>query len=228
MNWIVTWISMTAAAALPTVPADGIRDDARIFGDASRQQLIQEMKTFHEDTGVRLFIDTNTYLEATDSTSERARGLLQSWGADGAAVVVCIDRASQALPSIVVSDAIWERSTTLEIMTAIRAAAEKMGSRPITESEAMEGVTVLMQELKHIAMLARTRDQVFRRQDIIIAAAFGALLLLGSGIIAVVVKKLRSREATLAEQHLFPDIEVGQRFGAPNGGGVIVEINYRK
>lgn len=228
MSWIVTWISLAAATALPPAPADGIRDDARIFGDESRQVLAREIQAFHQDTGFRLFIDTNTYIELPNDTNERARSLMKAWGGDSPCAVVCVDRASQTLPSIVASDTIWQRTTTLELMTAIRSSAEQMGSRPITEAEAMEGMRALMRGLRRIESMARAREQLLNRQDIIIAGAFGALLVLGTGVIWLVVRKLRSREATLAQQHHFPDVEVAPRFGAPNGGGVIVEISYRK
>lgn len=229
MSWIVTWISMAAtAAALPPAPADGVRDDARIFGDESRRVLVVQMEEFRKDTGFRLFIDTNTYIELPDNTNDRARTLLKAWGGDSPSAVVCIDRASQSLPTIVASDAIWQRTTTLELMTAIRASAEEMGSRPITEAEAMSGMKALMDGLRRVESVARQREQLMSRQDLIIAGIFGVALALGTGLIWLVVRLLRSREATLAKQHHFPDVEVGQRFGAPNGGGVLVEISYRK
>ncbi|MBL9142375.1 MAG: hypothetical protein JNM99_01725 [Verrucomicrobiaceae bacterium] len=227
MSWIVTWISM-AAAALPPAPVDDVHDDARIFGDESRRVLSVQMEEFRKDTGFRLFIDTNTYIELPDNANDRARSLLKAWGGKSPSVVVCIDRASQALPTIVASDAIWQRTTTLELMTAIRASAEEMGSRPITEAEAMDGMKALMDGLKRVESVARQREQFMSRQDLIIAAVFGIALVFGTGLIWLVVRQLRSREASLAKQHHFPDVEVGQRFGAPNGGGFMVEISYRK
>ena len=229
MSWIVTWISMAAtAAALPPAPADGVRDDARIFGDESRRVLGVQMEEFRKDTGFRLFIDTNTYIELPDNTNDRARSLLKAWSDESSSVVVCIDRASQALPTIVASDAIWQRTTTLELMTAIRASAEEMGSRPITEAEAMDGMKALMDGLRRVESVARQRERFMSRQDLVIAGVFGIALVFGTGLIWLVVRQLRSREAILAKQHHFPDVEVGQRFGAPNGGGVMVEISYRK
>lgn len=228
MSWIVTWISMSVATALPPVPVGGVRDDARIFGEESRRVLSSQMEEFHNETGFQLFIDTNTYLELPDNTNDRARYLLKAWGGESPSVVVCIDRASQALPTIVASDAIWQRTTTLELMTAIRASAEQMGNRPITEAEAMDGMKALMDGLKRVESVARQREQLMSRQDLIIAGVFGIALVLGASLIWLVVRLLRSREATLSKQHHFPDVEVGQRFGAPNGGGVIVEISYRK
>lgn len=227
MSWIVTWISM-AAAALPPATIDGVHDDARIFGEESRRVLSVQMEEFRKDTGFRLFIDTNTYIELPDNANDRARSLLKAWGGESPSVVVCIDRASQALPTIVASDAIWQRTTTLELMTAIRASAEEMGSRPITEAEAMDGMKALMDGLKRVESVARQREQFMSRQDLVIAAVFGIALVFGTGLIWLVVRQLRSREATLAKQHHLPDVDVGQRFGAPNGGGVLVEIGYRK
>ena len=113
-----------AAAALPPATIDGVHDDARIFGEESRRVLSVQLEEFREDTEFRLFIDPNTYIELPDHANDRARSLLKAWGGESPSVVVCIDRASQALPTIVASDAIWQRTTTLELMTAIRASAE--------------------------------------------------------------------------------------------------------
>ena len=92
----------------------------------------------------------------------------------------------------------------------------------------MDGMKALMDGLKRVESVARQREQFMSRQDLVIAAVFGIALVFGTGLIWLVVRQLRSREATLAKQHHLPDVDVGQRFGAPNGGGVLVEIGYRK
>lgn len=66
------------------------------------------------------------------------------------------------------------------------------------------------------------------RRDAFIAAAFAAVVLLGGLIAWFISRRLRQREFERAVQHSFPDVEVSQRFGANCGGGVIVEIAFRK
>lgn len=228
MSWAVTLLSLAAAAALPPAPQSGIRDDAHVFSPAAEATLAREMQDFRRATGFRLFIDTNTFLDSGSSTSDRARTLLHEWNGDEPAAIICIARSSTTSPSIYVSEAIWQRATMLELMTSIRAASLALNKQPLTEVEVTEGARTLMKELTKMERIARSRDRLFHRRDAYLAAAFVAILGLGSTLAWGIIRLLRRNEAERAVQHLFPDVEVGQRFGATCGGGVIVEITYRK
>jgi hypothetical protein len=228
MSLIATLISLAAAAALPTAPADGIRDDARVFGDLTRTELVKEMTTLQSETGVRLFIDTNTYLDSGTTTTDRCRALLNEWGKDVPAVVICLDRSSSAPPTVQISGSLWTQYGTLEIMKAQRNAVGKMEASPVTGEHVAAGARSLITDITKYAKTLRARDRVLNRRDTLLAGAFGAALLLGGGLLWLLVRFLGRHETQQAVQHTFPDVEVGQRFGAPCGGGVIVEIAFRK
>lgn len=228
MIGMIPWLTLAAPTALPPAPANGIRDDAHVFTPAGEAALVREMEAFHQATGIRLFIDTNTYLESGANTNERARKLVRAWNGTAASAIICLNRASELPPSVYASEGIWNRGTTLELVDAIRAAMAPLLARPLTETDALAGARALMKELTRLERNARNRDRLFQRHDAYLAAAFIAALMVGGLLTWLGVRLLRRDEAERAVQHLFPDVEVGQRFGATCGGGVIVAITYRK
>lgn len=217
-----------AASALPPSPADGIRDDARVFPVEARAVLSAEMQAFTSASGIRLFIDTNTYLEADVNPGERCRQLVRAWCGEEPGVVICVDRASKPMHAIQISPALWARSSELEIMPALLAAAEQIGRSQVSAEGLTEGARTLMKRLTRLEKLARARERVLDHSDKLLASAFGASLAVGGLVAWLLSRRMRRHEIAQAVQHTFPDVEVGQRFGAPNGGGVVVEVSFRK
>ena len=150
-----------AASALPPSPADGIRDDARVFPVEARAVLSAEMQAFTSASGIRLFIDTNTYLEADVNPGERCRQLVRAWCGEEPGVVICVDRASKPMHAIQISPALWARSSELEIMPALLAAAEQIGRSQVSAEGLTEGARTLMKRLTRLEKLARARERAW-------------------------------------------------------------------
>jgi len=220
--------ALAAASALPPAPVDGIRDDARVFPAGTRAALVQEMQAFTAETGLRLFIDTNTYLDGDSNPGDRARRLIKAWCGDAPGAVICVDRASKPMYAIQLSPALWQRTSELEMMPAIQAASEQIGRLQLTEEGLAGGARVFMQHLARLDKLATSRERLLGRPEVMLAAAFGGCLLAGGLIAWLLTRWLRRYETEQAVQHVFPDVDVGQRFGAPNGGGVVVEMSFKK
>lgn len=220
-------LALAAAPALPPVPADGIRDDARVFATETKAALVRDMQDFHTATGVRLFIDTNTYLEGDINPGERCRQLVKAWCGGDPGAVICVDRASKPMHAIQISPALWERSSELEVMPAMMAAAELIGRSQVNSDGLAEGARTLMKRLTKLEKLARSRERVMDHSDQLLAGAFAGCLAVGGLAAWLLTRWLRRYEKEQAVEHTFPDVDVGQRFGAPNGGGVVVEISYR-
>ena len=85
-----------------------------------------------------------------------------------------------------------------------------------------------MGRLRALEKAAHRRSQLFHRRDLEMMAGFGAFLLVAGVITLVVVRQRNRAEEAEAVQHHFPDVEVSQRFAAPSGGGVVVEISYKR
>lgn len=223
-------LSMAAAVAtmLPPAPVDGLRDDGRVFSTVTKQALIQERAAFAQQTGIQLFIDTNTYLDGSQSAGERSRALLKAWADNQRGVIICVDRSSRGLPILHVSADLWRRYSEPELITALRIAAEQMGRSKVTEESITSGLRLLMKELGRLENLARQRGNAFQSSDLLFAGIFTGCLFIGAFVIMLIARRLGQGEDHRAVQHYFPDVEVGQRFGAPCGGGVVVEVEYRR
>ena len=225
-------LSMVAAvaAALPVAPADGLRDDAHVFSSETQAALAKEREQFGRQTGLRLFVDTNTYLDGTLSGGERARALLRAWSGDPPqrSVIVCVDRSSRGLPVLHVSADLWQRYNEPQLITVLRSVAEPMGRDKVTEESIVTGLRLLMKELTRLENVARQRGDVFQSSDLLFAGVFTGALFIGGFVIMLIARRLGQGEEERAVQHHFPDVAVGQRFGAPCGGGVVVEAQYRR
>lgn len=222
-------LSMAAAvaAALPTKPTDGLRDDGRVFSTEMKQALVQERAAFAQQTGIQLFIDTNTYLDGSQSAGERSRALLKAWADNQRSVIICVDRSSRGLPVLHVSADLWQRYNEPQLITTLRAVAEQMGRDKITEESITAGLRLLMKELTQLENQARQRSHAFQSSDLLFAGIFTGALFIGSFVIMLIAKRFGQGEEARSVQHFFPDVEVGQRFGAPCGGGVVAEVQYR-
>lgn len=221
-------LSMLAAAALPPAPLDGIRDDARLFSDKGRQALASEMRSFTEKTGLAIFVDASTFLPTGTNARARAKALRPVWTGARDGVVICIDRSSQDPPGIELSDAIWNRDSEPEVLAMLDNNLRFFSSRKLDEALTIEGVKMLMQRLTTLEDLARQRTRLWRPSDTLLAGAFAAILLVGMLLTVVLSRLLRRSESDSAAEYWFPDVNVGQRFGAPFGGGVIVELTYHR
>jgi len=218
------------AAALPVAPADGLRDDAHVFSSETQTALVQERAAFAQQTSIQLFIDTNTYLDGTMSAGERARALLRAWSGDPPqrSLIVCVDRSSRGLPVLHVSADLWQRYSEPQLITVLSDVAEQMGRDKVTEESITSGLRLLMKELTRLENLARQRGNAFQRSELLFAGIFTGCLFIGGFVVMLIARRLSQSEEHRAVQHYLPDVEVGQRFGAPCGGGVVVEVRYRR
>ncbi len=212
----------------PAAPPDGIRDDARAMSPEARQALVAEMKAFEEKTGIKVVVDTNTYLEQNVGTLERCRALLDHWIGARPGVVFCLNRSVKPVPFIMFSPVLLERYPDPDLSQAAGETTDAMTKVSSPENRMPVGVRVMMARLKVLEKAAHRRAQLFHRRDLEMIAGFGGFLIVAGAVTLVIVRKRRKVEDDEAIQYHFPDAEVAQRFGAPSGGGVVVEVSYRR
>jgi len=216
-----------AAVQVPPPPADGIRDDARAMSPEARQELAAEMKVFEEKTGIKVVVDTNTYLEQNVGTLDRCRALQDQWIGPRPGVVFCLNRSVKPVPFITFSPALSERYPEPDLSQAAGETTDAMTKVSSPENRMPVGVRVMMARLQVLEKAAHRRSQLFHRRDLQMIAGFGAFLIVAGAITLVIVRKRRKVDDDEAIQHHFPEVDVAQRFGAPSGGGVVVEISCR-
>lgn len=228
MTFTAHLLSMLAAVALPPAPTDGIRDDARVLSEKGRAVLVKEMQAFTERTGLLMFLDTNTFLDGSTNTRLRAKQLLPAWSGARDGVVMCVDRSSQEPPGIQVADAVWKRPNDAEVLAALDEVLRGMNGRAVSEETVTSGLRALMERLTELHHRAADRSSVWKKSDLLLATYFLSSVFIGALLIWIISRRLRRSEGAAAVQHYFPEVVVGQRFGAPYGGGVIVELTYRR
>lgn len=219
--------ALAVAVSLPPAPANGIRDDARAMSAEARDALALEMKAFEQRTGIVIVIDTNTYLDQNVSTMDRCHALLDGWVGRRPGVVFCLNRSVKPVPFIVFSPLLSGRYPEPDLSQAAGETTEAMADGSAPENRVPVGVRVMMGRLTILEKDASRRSQLFHRRDLEMMAGFGGFLTVACLITFVLVRRRRGVEDAEAVQHHFPDVEVTQRFAAPSGGGVVVEISYK-
>ena len=214
------------AAALPPMPSDGIRDDARAMTPEAHRALAEEINAFQKRTGIIVVVDTNSFLEQGNSTGERCHALLAEWVKDRPGVVFCLNRSVKPVPYIVFSSRVFERYLETDLSQAAGEVTEAMNKVTAPENRIPVGVRVLMGRLATLEKSSVRRNQLFHRREMEMIAVFVGFLLVAGLITLVAVRWRRRLDAAEAIKHYFPDVEMAQRFGAPSGGGTIVELGY--
>ncbi|MDB6117471.1 MAG: hypothetical protein JWO08_1252 [Verrucomicrobiaceae bacterium] len=227
--WLVLQgYGMAAGITVPTMPRDGIRDDARAMTGEAREALAAEMKLFEQRTGIVIVIDTNTYLEQNVGTMDRCRALLDNWIGERPGVVFCMNRSVKPVPFLAFSRALSERYPEPDLSQAAGETTDAMANMSSPENRVPVGVRVMMERLRSLEKAASRRSQLFHHRDLLMMGGFSAFLLLAGAVTVLVVRHRHKVEDAEAVQHHFPDVEVAQRFAAPSGGGVVVEMDYKR
>lgn len=216
-----------APLQVPPPPADGIRDDARAMSPDARQALAAEMKAFEDKTGIKVVVDTNTYLEQNVGTLDRCRALQESWIGRRPGVVFCLNRSVKPVPFMTFSAALSERYPEPDLSQAAGETTDAMAKVSAPENRVPVGVRVMMDRLRVLEKAAHQRAQLFHRRDLEMIIGFASFLLVVGVITLVIVRRRRKVEEDEAIRHHFPDVDVAQRFAAPSGGGVVVEVSYK-
>jgi hypothetical protein len=216
------------ASDLPPVPADGLRDDARFFTKEGAAQLRAEVQALEQATGIRGYVDANTYIEGGQRGTERAQQLVQSWGQGRSAVVICLDRSAPRPGALDVSADLWERFTEPELMALIAKTVLAMGDGRTDETAVLKAVREMREGFTEQHAAATARARVLGGHDVGMLIAFLLVLGLGAALTMWLVRRNQAREAEADVRHYFPDVEVAPRLGAPNGGGVMAAVQYRR
>ncbi len=217
-----------AAASVPLAPADGIYDDAHLLSAAVHGSLASEIRSFGQETGIRLLLSTNTYLPADVTISVHGRSLLKAWKGNDPAVLICAVRSSTVAADVQPSEELWDRYTEPEVLGALRQASTILRDGTLNEDQLVAGARLLMQRLRTIHEERQARQQLLHKTDLQLLAAFIGCLVLAAGITGLLVRRVGRHESLQAVKTYFPDAVVSQRLGAPCGGGVSAEISLRR
>ncbi len=186
--------------------------------------LAAEMRQFEEKTGLLVFVDTNTYLEQGTKAVDRARALAGAWIGERPGIIFCLNRSAGSVPFMFFSPELTKRYPEPDLSRSANETAAAMDRVSAPENRLPVGVRVMMNRLRALEADRVSRNRLFHRRDLEMMAVFGCVALAFGLLAGILIRMNHRREALDAVQHHFPEVEVGQRFSAPCGGGVIVEV----
>ncbi|TDU81490.1 hypothetical protein EI77_00799 [Prosthecobacter fusiformis] len=222
--WTCLGFWATASAQdMPAAPANGLRDDTRALNEKIQAELAQDIATCREAIHADVWFNASTYVTAGQSLGLRARSLRQHWSPGKDAVLMTYDRASDS-HALSFSPGLWQRYPSAEIISIIQRSLVTMADKtqPLETRLTLSLRQVLrklqaLEKQRHQSAITLSRHHLRLAQSFAIGLGAGALLLLLVGVV------IRRRDTQAAWQSFFPKVQVGIRYGAPHGGGVIVE-----
>lgn len=214
---------------MPEAPPDGILDAAQAFTPEQRKDLSQKLLAFRKSHEFQIYIATYTFVYGEDA-NQRADRLGNKWLKKQQGAVIVFDKGGKgAAPSLGMA---WQdedigvpQPTILGMFLGVKSTFE---AKPINRPN--EGLIAAADEL--MAGYARIRPiiETSRRNDRInqlkILGGVIGVMLLSLMVITFAQRFQRKMEKRDAESYLFPHVEIAPRYGAPYGGGVVVQMHY--
>jgi hypothetical protein len=224
----VLWIASFGLAVPNSVHAANpserfLHDSARVLAPEAQTLLDQELRQFAQETGVRFYVKAITYLDPGVSMRTTSRTTRRELASTGPVALLLVDRGQNGI-SLSHSPDLWQRYPLARLVDALRAALAETQSNdlPLAAKMAacthrwMAAIRVLESE-RHLSL------RLLRDKEKNLLLAFAMLLATG-GVGAVFFgSRDRARLSVENQRFLFPEVNVGQRLGAPFGGGHIVE-----
>jgi hypothetical protein len=227
-----TFMALAAFAqtdALPEVPEDGIRDEARTLQMADKAALAAELKHFSQKTGFQFYVDTNAFLLGNEGAWQRARGLINHWIKPGQpGVVLCVNRGASVVPVLQFSQAAQALFPGGELEMLGREMAVNVDAVIRPEHKMPVAMRTVTQRITHLMEQRQRHKQALTAGE----GKLALLLTLGLAVLAILSAWMLGRidkdELSALTQFEFPAVDVGQRFGSPCGGGVLAEIDFSR
>lgn len=199
-------------------------DTTRALDAEMHARLERELRSFHEQTGVRLGIKTVAYIDPGVTLRTATRVARRAFSANGPAALILVDRGQNGL-GLSYSPELWQRYPLAELITVLRAALLKTNADPDAgiETKMLLAAEQWMADVRRLEQQRRNASRLLHAPDKPVLLA--CLLLLGGGGFGVMTLAARRRLQETAERrhYEFPEVVVGQRLGAPYGGGHIAE-----
>jgi chemotaxis response regulator CheB len=223
-----TWaiLSTGASAAIDTVaaPADGIYDDTRALGDASRLALAQEIRHLAADLGCLVWLTATSFPTGGLQPGHQAKANRTRWSEGQPSILLAYDRASNGMV-FSFSPELWNRYPAASLANLGLETNRMIADTQLKLEERLtQIVQVVAKRLRELETVRLKQSVWFPREERSSALALVGLLIGGTILAAILGLISRARSHSSGEQLLFPDVTVSTRFGAPFGGGHIAEI----
>ncbi len=225
---VLLWLGMPVLAfsqGLPPKPASGLADDTRVFSDEEAQGVRDALATARDRDGVAVYVATFAYV--TGDIRSYTTELKNAWLGEDPGIVLAYSRG-QPTPAMLMSDALWRRYPTDEIVTALDAATfhlvnqqVPLGARMSRAAKALTDAIAKMDEAR------RQRAAFISTADKRLALVTTGVLVLMAAAVWIMINWAKRKTVLRQRSYRFPEVEMPTRLGAPYGGGVMATAaNY--
>lgn len=219
------WLAVAGCGlAQSKPPADSIQDDTRALNPKTHSELAEELKHFSQDLKCDAWIEAASFMPAGVTVRRQAQILRHEWSATRPAVLMIYDRASNS-NAMSFSPDFWDRYPAAELVEIMQETRRIQADAKLTLDERLALATKYwIDRLRSMESVRLKQSLWLQRGEKPFALAIPALLAGGAVVAALFGFVSRRRSARADRRFLFPDVQVGMRFGAAYGGGVTSEI----
>lgn len=219
------WLAVAGWGLAQTAPpADGILDETRALTPEIHRQLAEELKQFTLDMKCDAWIKASSFISAGVNLRRQAQMTRREWSPARPAVLMAYDRATNG-SALSFAPEMWERYPAAELVEIMQDARRIMLDTKLTLEERLAMATRLWIDRLRVMEAVRLKQSLWiQRSEKKFVLTLPAVLAVGAVITAILGFIARRRSARADRRFLFPDVQVGMRFGAAYGGGVTAEI----
>ncbi|HRH94356.1 MAG TPA: hypothetical protein PLB55_00405 [Prosthecobacter sp.] len=219
--WLLVAGWATAEAA---PPADGILDDTRALSAETHRLLAEELNQFRQDLKCEAWITASSFTPAGLTVRKEAQIKRREWSGTRPAVLMAYDRASNSSAMSFAPD-FWEKYPAAELVEIMQETRRILIDTKLTLDERLALATrAWIDRLRAMETVRLKQSLWIQRGEKRFALA--TLIVLAAGAVVAALLGFASRRRSTRANHrfLFPEVQVGMRFGAAYGGGVTAEI----
>jgi hypothetical protein len=215
--------------AMPPAPQNGILDLAELFSTEQKQALAAKLRLFREQQGFQIYIAAYTFVYGEDS-NQRAERLHSQWLKGRPGAVVVYDKGgtgSSGVLGMACLDGALSAQMNLGIILSAKNVAEK-NPEAVPSQRLQAAVEEIMAGYARVRPVIDESQRSQRMSQWKILAGVLGVMLLSLGILSFTQRYQKKLAVRDAESYLFPYAEISPRYGAPYGGGVVVQMHYGK
>lgn len=219
------WLAMGGwSPALAAPPPDGILDETRALSPETHRVLSEELKQFSQALKCDAWLKATSFMPSGTTVRRQAQTSRREWSAMRPAVLMAYDRASNS-NAMSFSPDFWERYPAAELVEIMQETRRIQADTKLTLDERIALATrYWIDRLRSMESVRLKQSLWLQRGEKPFALAMPAFLVGGAVCAALLGWVSRRRSARAERRFLFPEVQVGMRFGAAYGGGVTSEI----
>jgi hypothetical protein len=219
------WLAMAGWGEVQAgAPADGIQDDTRALTAETHRLLAEELKQFRQDLNCDTWITASSFTPSGLTLRSQAQMVRREWSGVRPAVLMAYDRASHS-SAVSFAPVFWERYPAPALVEIMQETRRTLTDSKLTLDERLALATrSWMDQLRAMERVRLKQTLWIQKGEKRFAVAVPAVLAGGAVLAGLLGFVSRRRSARAGLRFVFPEVQVGMRFGAAYGGGVTSEI----